>query len=289
VVTGEAWLVQGFEAPEPSAPRPPDPEPAPAPAAPWRRRTLLALLLIAVLVGAVVAYRSSPPPKKGLTQADVDKTVKSAVDKAVAGVESAPPHSTQVYQTILPSLVVITTDSQSEEGKLGAGVIVDQAGAILTANHVVDGASTITVTFVDGTETTAQVTTSQPENDIAVLQPDKLPSVIVPATLAGRPQVGDEAFAVGHPFGMVQSLSAGVISGLDRELEVPDGRTLKGLIQFDAAVNPGNSGGPLLNRQGQVVGIVTALANPSKQGTFIGLGFAVPIATAGGAAGGPPQ
>ena len=96
-----------------------------------------------------------------------------------------------------------------------------------------------------------------------------------------------DAFVVGHPLGFVASLSAGVISGLDRSTPRENGTTMTGLIQFDAAVNPGNSGGPLLNRNGQVVGIVTALANPSRDGYFIGIGFAVPIGTAGGAAGAP--
>ena len=128
-----------------------------------------------------------------------------------------------------------------------------------------------------------------PKTDIAVLTPDQAPSVIVPAVMGGGVQIGDDAYAVGHPLGLTGSLSAGVISGLDRSIKVENGSTLHGLIQFDAAVNPGNSGGPLLNRNGQVVGIVTGLANPSEQGFFVGIGFAVPISTAGGAAGGPPQ
>ena len=107
--------------------------------------------------------------------------------------------------------------------------------------------------------------------------------------LGGGGQVGDEAYAVGHPLGYVGSLTSGVISGLDRSIKASDGKTLRGLIQFDAAVNPGNSGGPLLNRGGQVIGIVTALANPSRDGYFIGIGFAVPIGTAGGAANAPPK
>ena len=96
-------------------------------------------------------------------------------------------------------------------------------------------------------------------------------------------------FAVGHPLGLTQSLTAGVVSALGRSVKVGDNRSLDGLIQFDAAVNPGNSGGPLLNRDGQVVGIVTGLANPAQQSFFVGVGFAVPIATAGGAAGSPQQ
>jgi S1-C subfamily serine protease len=96
-------------------------------------------------------------------------------------------------------------------------------------------------------------------------------------------------FPVGNPLGLRATLTAGVVSALDRSVETRDGRSLQGLIQFDAAVNPGNSGGPLLDRDGHVVGVVTGLANPSQQAYFVGIGFAVPIATAGGVAGGPQQ
>jgi S1-C subfamily serine protease len=107
--------------------------------------------------------------------------------------------------------------------------------------------------------------------------------------MGGGVGVGDAVYPVGHPLGLQGSLTAGVVSATDRTIQVGPGRTIEGLIQFDAAVNPGNSGGPLLNRNGQVVGIVTALANPTAQPYFVGIGFAVPIATAGGAAGGPQQ
>jgi S1-C subfamily serine protease len=101
-------------------------------------------------------------------------------------------------------------------------------------------------------------------------------------------RVGDEAYAVGNPLGLTGSMSAGVISGFNRTIPLnDDGDLLEGLIQFDTAVNPGNSGGPLLNRYGQVIGIVTALANPTENNTFIGIGFAVPIGTASAAAGAP--
>jgi S1-C subfamily serine protease len=102
-------------------------------------------------------------------------------------------------------------------------------------------------------------------------------------------RVGDEAYAVGNPFGLYSSMSAGVISGFDRVFRVPDSDIeIEGMIQFDAAVNPGNSGGPLLNRSGHVIGIVTGLINPSKQNFFVGIGFAVPINIALGAMGGAP-
>ncbi len=134
------------------------------------------------------------------------------------------------------------------------------------------------------------MTTREPAHDIAVLAPSLLPSSVAPATL-GNPnaiQVGSEAYVVGNPFGLVDSLSAGVVSGLGRTFQEPDSsQVLEGLIQVDAAINPGNSGGPLVNRDGQVIGIVTGLVNPTKQDVFIGIGLAVPIDVAGGAAGLP--
>ena len=194
---------------------------------------------------------------------------------------------------ILPSLVVIRTTGEDESGEsgsgLGSGVIVNEDAAILTALHVVAGAEEIEIFYVDGSQTTAVITAAEPENDIAVLTPNQPPEIIVPAVL-GNPngmRVGDEAFAVGNPLGLAGSMSAGVISGFDRSLPISDELELQGLIQFDTAVNPGNSGGPLLNRNGQVIGIVTALANPSDQNFFIGIGFAVPINTASAAAGAP--
>jgi S1-C subfamily serine protease len=160
---------------------------------------------------------------------------------------------------------------------------------VLTARHVVAGARTIRVTFADGIEAVAQVVQEAPEIDIAVLLADRSPQVIVPAVLgnSGALQVGDDVYAVGHQLSLVGSLTAGVVSGLHRSVPLPNGTELNDLIQFDAAINRGSSGGPLLNRDGQVVGIVTALANPSADGYFIGVGFAVPIPAASGAAGGP--
>jgi S1-C subfamily serine protease len=169
-------------------------------------------------------------------------------------------------------------------------VIVNRDGAILTALHVVDHATNIRVTFADGTRSSATIATSQPEKDIAVLQAQTLPQLFVPATLgnARAMQVGDEAYVVGNPFGLYSSMSAGVISGFDRSFQPPgSARAVEGLIQVDAAVNPGNSGGPLLNRSGQVVGIVTGIVNPTSESFFIGIGFAVPIDAAAGGAGLP--
>jgi S1-C subfamily serine protease len=142
------------------------------------------------------------------------------------------------------------------------------------------------VTFADGTKSTAEIVGEQAEDDIAVLQAREYPAVLVPAVLGnpGAVRIGDEAFVVGNPFGLSSSMSAGVISGVGRSIRLPGtDQMLGGLIQFDAAVNPGNSGGPLLNRDGQVIGIVAALLNPTDERVFIGIGLAVPIDVAGGA------
>ena len=257
------------------------------------RRNLLVLAagLVAavVLVLVVLAGQEGTPP---LDRAQVGTIASGVVEQALEKQQSAPATSALVYQQILPSLVRIETEgslSEDTEGGLGTGVIVNANGSIMTAFHVVQGAGNIRVTFVDGTRSDAELTTADPANDIAVLTPSARPEVIVPAVLGGGGQVGDAAFAVGHPLGYSGSLSTGVISGLDRTVNTEEGTRLSGLIQFDAAVNPGSSGGPLLNRGGQVIGIVTGIANEARDGYFIGIGFAVPIGTAGGAANTPPK
>ena len=279
---------------EPTA-GPTDVEPDEAPARSGKIGPRLGLALIAgaalvVSAGIYLATRDTSAPAPD--QAEVGTIASGIVGKAIEKLEAKPPASATVYRQILPSIVEIEADRPSSNGgdtSLGAGVIVNRAGTILTALHVVADAASVKVSFADGTRSAASVAATDPANDIAVLQPDRGPQVVVPAVLGAGGQVGDEAYAVGHPLGYVASLSAGVISGLDRTAEAENGKKLRGLIQFDTAVNPGNSGGPLLNRAGQVIGIVTALANPSRDGYFIGIGFAVPISTAGGAANAPPK
>jgi S1-C subfamily serine protease len=268
----------------------------------WRRRLQrfrarvrsgvpFVLGVVAALI-AFLLYGVLAPAPHQLTAREVSDTVANAMASATP----RPAFSEQVYQAILPSLVLIEAQSPGADGKaddsLGSGVVVDDAGDILTSLHVVASATDIQLTFADGTQSSAQVMIRQPENDIAVLRADQPPAQIVPATL-GNPNAmrpGDEAYAVGNPFGLYGSMSAGVVSSLGRSFQpVGSNQELKNLIQIDAAVNPGNSGGPLLNRYGQVVGIVVGILNPTDQRVFIGIGFAVPIDLAGGALGSPPD
>ena len=246
----------------------------------------------AVAFGAVVVFNLVFPAPRPLTQEDVD----ARVDQALASVTPAPAFSELVYQAVRPSVVLVQIErprpdgqSGSEEG-VGSGVVVNAAGDMLTSLHVVADATSVVVTFADGSRSPADVIARDPKNDIAVLRATTPPGEIVPATLGDPSAVreGSEAYAVGSPFGLMDSMSAGVISGLDRSFQLENSDiVLHGLIQIDAAVNPGNSGGPLLDREGHVIGIVAALLNPTKDDVFAGIGLAVPITAAGGAAGMP--
>ena len=182
-------------------------------------------------------------------------------------------------------------EEERRHGRVGTGVVIVDSGIILTNLHVVAGAKRLSVTFYDGMESDAELIAAQPENDLAVIKAKRLPDDLPAATLgsSARLQPGDDVVAVGFPFGIGPSVSAGVVSGLNRGFRSSDGkRQLSRLIQFDAAVNPGNSGGPLITMDGEVVGIVTAIFNPTEARTFIGIGFAATIESAGAAVGIPP-
>jgi S1-C subfamily serine protease len=245
---------------------------------------------VLIAFAVLLAYNAILSPQPRITQRDVS----TAIARAMASATPPPPVSARVYDAIWPSVVLINThtekDNQPDEGH-GSGVVLDDRGTILTSLHVVQGADEIKVVFADGTESDADIQATEPERDIAVLRTLEPPQFLIPATL-GSPDslhVGDEAIVVGNPFGLRHSVTSGVISGLGRTFKLPSTQEpVTGLIQFDAAVNPGNSGGPLLNRDGEVVGIVTALVNPTEQDVFIGIGFAVPIDVAAAAAGTPP-
>jgi putative serine protease PepD len=195
------------------------------------------------------------------------------------------PTVTDIYNLVGPSVAVV----QTADGSLGTGVIVTTAGDVVTANHVISDGSAVTITFADGTKSAATVASSDPSTDIAELTPATLPQPVVAATIGGSAAVGSNVVAIGNPLGLAYSVSSGVVSGLNRTATTANGQ-FAGLIQFDAAVNPGSSGGPLLNNQGLVVGVVVSIADPGKDDAFAGIGFAVPIGAAlAGGGDGPGQ
>jgi S1-C subfamily serine protease len=262
----------------------------------WRRRHARRIKLGAgVALAAVVAIGAwTLVPERGLTSGEVEAVVRKVLEA-----QDPAPTAADAYDAILPSVVHVRGSPDAPDAEMpsgaesqsGTGVVIVDTGIILTNLHVVHGAKSIRVTFHDGLESEAAVIGVQPEHDLAVLQaktiPDDLSAATMRSTAGLRP--GDPVVAVGFPFGIGPSVSAGVISGLGREYQTADGkRILTNLIQFDAAVNPGNSGGPLVTPEGEVIGIVTGLLNPSEQRVFIGIGFAVPIENAAGAVGLPP-
>jgi len=192
-----------------------------------------------------------------------------------------------VYQRVAPSVVSITTQvlqrgfffAVPEEGA-GSGFVLDTAGHILTNYHVIEGAREIEVSLSDEYVLPATVVGVDVRNDIAVIKVEAPPESLVPVELGASDnlQVGQRAIAIGNPFGQFgRTLTTGVISALDRTIEGSDGRTITGIIQTDAAINRGNSGGPLLDSSGRVIGINTAIFSPT--GTSAGVGFSVPVAT----------
>jgi len=231
-----------------------------------RRRVTAALTVLVVLlvVIAVLATWLARTPAAPPAAAATPQPAPTATSLTVPA----------IYQRVSPSVVLVRTGR-----KLGTGVIVADNGTILTADHVVTGGAAITVSFADGTTTTATVTSANPKLDIATLTPAKLPKVVVPATLGGGAGVGASVVAIGNPLGLADSVSSGVVSGLDRTADTDAGH-FSGLIQFDASVNPGSSGGPLLDTHGLVIGIVVSIATPDGEDAFAGIGFAVPIGAA---------
>lgn len=273
-------------------------------------------LCVAAVAGAY--FLGAKPPPQALTQEDINAAVLHTLTT-----EPLPSRAAKAAEMVRPSLVRVrgwgeppkpkprakskgpqqksgagkTGEPPDKSGKgpddleeqsVGTGVVIVDNGVILTNLHVVAGAKRVTVTFHDGLESPAALISVHPENDLAVIKAETIPDDLPAATLgsADKLRPGDEVVAVGFPFGIGPSVSAGVVSGLNREFRSPKGdRVLTKLIQFDAAANPGSSGGPLVTMQGDVVGIVTAILNPTESSTFVGIGFAVTIAAAGRAIG----
>ena len=271
----------------------PPPATPPQPPVAWRQRRARPLKIAAGIAAALVlgAALWTLTPPRGFSQEQLEAVVQKVLDA-----QQPAPTAAEAYESILPSLVHVrglpdAPDADVASGgetQSGTGVVIVDTGIILTNLHVVHGSKALKVVFHDGLESDAVVIGVQPEHDLAVLQAKTIPDDLSAATLRStqglRP--GEPVIAVGFPFGIGPSVSTGVISGLGREYQNADGkRILTNLIQFDAAVNPGNSGGPLITPEGEVVGIVTGLLNPTEHRVFIGIGFAVPIENAAGAVG----
>ncbi|MSR59022.1 MAG: trypsin-like serine protease [Planctomycetaceae bacterium] len=191
-----------------------------------------------------------------------------------------------VYENVNRSVVHITTRGVRgdrlfmlevpTEGS-GSGSILDNAGHIVTNNHVIDAARQVQVTLADGQSYEARFVGADPINDVAVIKIDAPPAALHPVVLGDsrRLRVGMRVFAIGNPFGLERTLTSGIISSLNRSLQLHEGRSIKSIIQIDAAINPGNSGGPLLDTHGRLIGMNTAIA--SKTGQSAGVGFALPV------------
>ena len=289
----------------------PEPGSAAAPAGPPRRsrlkafaarheRQLWASAMLLLVVCGLALNGATKPATAPLTMKQIDYAMRKSIEETPLASPAA-----KAYEAVIPSVVRVvglmtdgddggdvkdtaTTGKTPVERGVGTGVVIIDNGTILTNLHVVNGAKRIRVSFMDGTESDAQLLSVQPENDLAVLRARTIPDDLQAATMrsTGDLAPGDRVIAVGFPFGIGPSVSEGVVSGLKREFRSPEGQqTMSNLIQFDAAANPGNSGGPLVTAEGEVVGIVTGLLNPTEQRVFIGIGFAVPIESAAGAVG----
>nr|UOZ97300.1 Periplasmic pH-dependent serine endoprotease DegQ [Cupriavidus sp.] len=248
-------------------------------------------LCIGLLVLAVFSFAEKPKP---VSQRDIDAAVIRVLQDT-----DLPSRSASAAEKIIPAVVRVRgfgrdpkrpKEPEKEIGA-GTGVVIVDDGTLLTNFHVIQGMERLEVVFSDGMQSAATVIAVMPGQDLALLRPQRIPDDLEPAVMGSSARVspGTEVLVVGFPFGLAMSVSSGVVSGLNREFRAQEDRpVMTGLIQFDAAANPGNSGGPLVNMAGEVIGIVTAILNPTKAGTFIGIGFAVTIEAAAGGVGIPP-
>ncbi len=257
-------------------------------------RSLMFFTGLLIALAVTFGRDANRPEPREITQEDIDAAVLQAFET-----KPLPSRAAKAAEAVRQSVVRVRgfgdNPKKPKEGEkeigVGSGFVISEKGLILTNLHVVAGMKRIRVVYHDGMETDAEIVQVFPDNDMALIKVGKMPDDLPPATLggSGRLRPGDEVVAVGFPFGIGPSVSAGVVSGLNREFRSPEGkRIITGMIQFDAAANPGNSGGPLINMEGEVVGIVTAILNPSQTRTFIGIGFAATMEAAGSMVGIPP-
>jgi S1-C subfamily serine protease len=267
----------------------------------WRVRIVplltLALLILSCNLSLSSSPTAAPPPTPLPTDTPPPPPSPPPVTEAIpnptalvdaTGLDFAEKRVIEVYERVSPAVVNVTTqvlrrgfffEIIPEEGA-GSGFVLDKEGHILTNYHVIRGAQQVEVIFLDESTVPAKVIGGDPRNDLAVLQVDAPPELLVPVELgqSANLQVGQRAIVIGNPFGQFGgTLTTGVVSALNRTLQSQDGRVMSGIIQTDAAINRGNSGGPLLDSAGRVIGINTAIFSPS--GTNAGVGFAIPVDT----------
>src|SRR3990170_5118405 len=195
-----------------------------------------------------------------------------------------------IYERLRPAVVEITTTTAGDQSPRappsqgsGSGIVIDGDGTVLTNNHVVAGADSLEVRFSDGPVASATVVGRDPGNDLAVVRAERDGQELTVAPLGDSAQVriGDPILALGNPFNLEGTLTQGIVSALDRTFAAGGNtRPIRNMIQIDAAVNPGNSGGPLINCQGEVIGVNTLLENPTGDNVNVGVAFAVPVSTA---------
>ncbi len=210
--------------------------------------------------------KSAPTPSQDLTREEaVNVAVYENCNRSVVNITTQGVRTNNFFLMEMPA-----------HGS-GSGVVLDQAGHILTNYHVVEDAGQVEVTLFDGQSIPANIIGADPINDLAVLKIDAPKTVLFPAKLgdSGNLQVGMKVFAIGNPFGLERTMTTGIIASLNRSLQIRGNRSIRSIIQIDADINPGNSGGPLLNARGQLIGLNTAIA--SQNGQSAGVGFAIPI------------
>jgi putative serine protease PepD len=234
--------------------------------------TFLGAAAVGLVVAVLALAGTFDHTERVVTQAPQNST-------AVADRPAADGSVSDIYAQTAPGVAFIQNDGN---GATGSGFLMDGQGHVVTNEHVVEGSSRFTVRFgEDGDELPAKLVGKDTSSDLAVLEvdPKKISAETKPLELASSSQLrpGDVAIAIGSPFGLSGTVTTGVISALDREIESPNGFPISGVLQTDAAINPGNSGGPLLDADGRVIGVNSQIASSSRQSS--GVGFAVPVDT----------
>jgi putative serine protease PepD len=263
-----------------------------------KRMFLIPLMAALVGGGVVVAIVAAFGGLEGGQRTTITTVQAAPIAPSNASLRSSGLTPNQVYQHAAPGVAFVTStvvqrsespfglfgggEPQRQGQATGSGIVIDGSGTILTNYHVIENAIKVTVSFKKGESVEAQVVGKDPSNDLAVLRihPDGI--TLHPLTLgdSGAVQVGDPVYAIGNPFDLERTLTTGVISALQREIQAPNGFAIKNVLQTDASINPGNSGGPLLNAAGQVIGINSQIETASGSGGSVGIGFAIPINTA---------